>query len=224
MKLTQEQAAEIRTDFLQAKSRMQQIPILAQLHACSIKTILDILDDLAEDFTVKDGRLTYSDALKEKIRRDLQNGESQRTVMGKYGISQSTVSRLAKEPPPTAVEPAPPDPPAAGQSNQPPAATDPLLTIKQATDEQIARAVRAAVPELKRHAAGSFTRQQLQEAVRALQLFASVFAPKTGCGSILGPKDRAALHDIENKALYFMNGYVYASPFNYTCIGGTSDD
>lgn len=96
MKLTEEQAAEVRREVALAKNRMDAIRIQAELHDCSLADILEALGEMGANFTVEQNKLRYSDKVRQKVLVALKSGASQAKVAKMYGINAASVSLWAK--------------------------------------------------------------------------------------------------------------------------------
>lgn len=190
MKLTEEQAAEVRREVALAKNRMDAIRIQADLHDCSLADILEALGEAGADFTVEKNKLCYSDTMRQKVLEDLKSGMSQADVGKKYGVSQPRVSQWVS---------------IAKQTANPAAKSTP------------AKKAPAPAPADDSVPAAAVGQPVLQEAVIAIeQLNAAlqdIQCTAVGTLDVLGTQELALLRHLQSKLQGFIAGYTCAMKF-----------
>lgn len=188
MKLTDEQAAEIRRIFMRSDNRRETIRIQAELHACKPADILEALGKTGKDYTVVKNKVCYSKVMRQKVLDALKNGASQAEASKKYGVAPSIVSSWAKDA--NATESA-----AAKETPTPAPAGD-----KGQTDAARQYALQTILLAAK----------QLDAALQGIQRTEDILHMQTEPPAILTVHERQTLKDLQSKLQVFAAGYACA--------------
>lgn len=195
MKLTDEQAAEIRRIFMRSDNRRETIKIQAELHACEPADILEALGKTGEDYTVVKSKVCYSKVMRQKVLDALKNGASQAEAAKKYGITPASVSLW--------VEAA--------------KAADLAATKSEPAAPKEAPAPAPAGEKRQTDAAGQYVPQtillaakQLDAALQGLQRTEDILHMQKEPPAILTVQERQTLKDLRSKLQVFAAGYTCA--------------